>query len=500
MTATAEERGPRVRFEARKAHRELLRCRDTEVAAVGRAGSGKTLAACFKLHLTAMQVPNLRGLMLRATHTSLTATTLVSFQRYVAAAALADGTVKWFGGSGKDPAAFRYSNGATILVAGGDRPEKFLSAELDRIFVDEGVEISLDLWETLITRLRGEASTYKQIMLATNPSHPQHWIKRRADEGRLTMITSGHQDNPAYVRPDGALTEDGSAYLDKLEALTGVRRQRLKEGRWTAAEGVIYEEWDDTVHVVDRFEVPAEWPRIWGVDFGFTNPFTVQWYAIDPDGRLFLYRELYMTRRTIDQHAQTILDAVTVVEDGEDGAEGERVWTEPKPVAMVCDHDAGDRAVLERELGLTTTPAHKAVKTGIQAVKARLRPAGDGRPRFYVMRDVLIERDEGLAEAKKPLCFADEVPGYVWAKRTGSAIANKAEPEEPLKVDDHGMDTARYVVAELDLIGEARIQSPARRAQQQAPGRGRSSAASRYSRSVGGPGGSSGGAGGRGRR
>jgi phage terminase large subunit len=489
VTTAARRPAPRVRFEARGAHAELLRCRDTEVAAVGRAGSGKTLAACFKLHLTALQVPGLSALMLRATHTSLTATTLISFQRYVAAAALADGTVRWFGGSGKDPAAFRYSNGSTILVAGGDRSEKFLSAELDRVFVDEGVEIGVDLWETLITRLRGTAPTYKQIMLATNPSHPQHWIKQRADEGRLTMITSGHQDNPAYVRTDGTLTAAGSAYLEKLEALTGVRRQRLKEGRWTAAEGVVYEEWDDTVHVVDRFPIPDEWPRIWGVDFGFTNPLTVQWYAIDPDGRLYLYRELYMTRRTVDQHARTILDAVTV--EHEDGA---REWTEPRPIAIVCDHDAGDRAVLERELDLATTPAHKAVKTGIQAVKARLRPAGDGRPRFYVMRDVLLERDPALAEAKKPLCFADEVPGYVWAKPRGSAVSNKAEPEEPVKIDDHGCDTARYVVAELDLVGQARIQSPTRRAQQAT---GAPSAASRYGRPVGRPGGASGGGAGR---
>ncbi|MFF5655220.1 phage terminase large subunit [[Kitasatospora] papulosa] len=483
--APAGRTAPVVRFEARGAHRKLLLCRDTEVAAVGRAGSGKTLAACFKLHLTALQVPNLRALMLRATHTSLTATTLISFQRFAAAAALADGSVKWFGGSGKDPAAFRYANGSTITVAGGDRSEKFLSAELDRVFVDEGVEIGLDLWETLITRLRGSAPTYKQIMLATNPSHPQHWIKQRADEQRLTMITSGHQDNPAYVLRDGTFTEAGRDYMTKLDALTGVRRARLKDGRWTSAEGAIYEEWDDTVHVVDRFPVPDEWPRIWGVDFGYTNPFTVQWYAIDPDGRLWLYRELYMTRRTVDQHAVTILDAVTV-EDGD----GERVWTEPRPVAVVCDHDAGDRAVLERELGLTTTPAHKAVKTGIQAVKTRLRPAGDGRPRFFVMRDVLVERDEQLAEAKKPLCFVDEVPGYVWAKPSAKAAAAKAEPEEPLKVDDHGCDTARYVVAELDLVGEARIQSPTRRGQQQRPGR--ASSASRYGQVIAGPGGAGG--------
>ncbi|TDC28495.1 terminase [Micromonospora sp. 15K316] len=458
---------PRVVYEPRGAHRALMLCRDTEVAAVGRAGSGKTLAACWKLHLTAMKVPGLRALMLRATHVSLTATTLVTFQRQVVAASLTDGTVRWYGGSEKDPPAFRYANGSEILVAGGDRPEKFLSAELDRIFVDEAVEITLDLFETLISRLRGQAATYQQIVLATNPSHPQHWIKQRADDGNLTMLTSTHRDNPAYVNLDGTYTDAGHAYMEKLDALTGVRRQRLRDGRWTAAEGVIYEEWDPAVHMVDRFEPPAEWPRIWGVDFGYTNPFTVQWWAVDPDGRLWLYRELYWTRRTVDQHARDILRQVT---------DGGGKWIEPKPTAVVCDHDAEGRAVLERELGLTTVPARKQVGEGIQAVQARMRQAGDGRPRLFLMRDTLVERDPQLVEARKPLCLADEIPGYVWDKDRDGKVK-----EQPSKEDDHGCDTMRYVIAHVDLVAKTKVSSPAGRAA------GRSgSAAGRYGRPLGG--------------
>ncbi|MDN3249743.1 hypothetical protein [Streptomyces sp. ZSW22] len=107
----------------------------------------------------------------------------------------------------------------------------------------------------------------------------------------------------------------------------------------------------------------------------------------------------------------------------------ERTWTEPKPVAVVADHDAGNRAVLERELGLSTTPARKNVKTGLQAVKTRLKPAGDGLPRLLIMRDTLVERDQALADAKKPLCTADEITGYVWAKPTAKDAQSKPEPE-----------------------------------------------------------------------
>jgi phage terminase large subunit len=401
------------------------------------------------MHLTAMQIPNLRGLVLRATHTSLTATTLQTFQRQVAAQALADGSVRWFGGSGKDPAAFRYANGSTITVAGADRPERFLSLEVDRIFCDEAVELSLDIYETLLTRLRGTAGTYRQIVLATNPSYPQHWIKRRADSGALTMLTSTHRDNPHYMNADGTLTEAGREYMAKLDKLTGVRAQRLREGRWTAAEGIIYEDFDEAVHLIDRFDIPADWERRISIDMGYTNPTVVQWWASDPDGRLYLYREIYQTQTLMEDHAKSIRRIIE--ETGE-----------PWPAAIICDHDAEDRATLERYLKAVTVPARKNVSAGIQAVQARMRPAGDGKPRLFIMRDATVKRDQSLAEAGKPTSTADEINGYVWAVKPAKPGSVGGLKEQPLKENDHGCDALRYLVASVDLGGTPSIGNPAR--------------------------------------
>ena len=60
--------------------------------------------------------------------------------------------------------------------------------------------------------------------------------------------------------------------------------------------------------------------------------------------------------------------------------------------------------------------------------------------------------DPLLVEANKPCGVIEEIPGYVWDKaREGSAAAAKAPKEEPRKVDDHGADALRYMVAHLDL-------------------------------------------------
>lgn len=438
--------GQLVRYAPRGAARDLMYHRGTEVVIVGSAGTGKSLAACWKMHLTALTVPGFVGLILRATHVSLTTTTLVTFQRKVAAEALQDGVVTWYGGSAKDPAAFRYSNGSTIYVAGGDRPEKFLSLEVDRIFVDEATEISQDLHETLISRLRGPGECYKQIMLACNPSHDKHWIKVRAGSGELPMLTSVHEDNP-WLFDGQEWTEAGEEYLAKLDKLTGVRYLRLRKGIWAAAEGVIYDEFSAALHEVERFTPPADWPLYVVVDFGYVHPFVAQFWRVDPDGRLYLQREIFYTQRLVVDHAEKMKEVIKQI--------GVR------PVAIICDHQAENRASLARALGRPTTPARKDVKPGIEAVQARLRRQGDGKPRIFFMKDALVEKDPDLVQAGHPTCTVEEIPAYIWDSKG---------KEAPVKEKDDGMDTMRYMVAERDLkAGPAKVQVPTGR--RGAPGR-----------------------------
>lgn len=465
MTVTLTDRGNPaptvVSYEPRGAARALFKCRDQEVMLDGPAGTGKSLAALYRLHLAALKHPGIKCLIVRKTAVSLTSTTLRSFEEKVAAEALSHKIVKWFGGNMHEPAAYRYSNGSRIVVGGMDKPDKIMSSEYDLAFADEGTELTIEDWEKIGTRLRnGRLPRPEQQIIACNPAHPKHWLNQRANNGKITRLISRHADNPAYVNADGTLTERGTVYLARLDNLTGVRKLRLRDGVWAAADGLIYENWDPAVHVVDRFPIPHDWPRYWGVDFGHTHPFVLQCWAMDPDGRLILYREIFHTKRLVEDHAKQIIRLVTEpVPDLPEGADpgdddpltavdqGRRRWTEPVPVAVICDHDAEGRATLEKHTGLSTTPAHKAVLEGIEAVEVRQRLAGDGRPRIMIMRDSVVERDPELTAAFRPACTEEEIPGYVWAIKPGSGDLK----EEPLKEQDDGVDTMRYVVAECDL-------------------------------------------------
>lgn len=460
-----------VRFELRGAVRELFGSTDTEVLLSGAAGTGKSVGALMYLHLACMRTPGVRALIVRKTHSSLTASTLVTFRQKVAAEAIAHGALHFYGGSAQEPASFRYANGSVIVVGGLDRPTRLLSTEYDLVFVDEAIEVTPEDLDTLVTRLRNGVLPLQRLIMATNPGPPSHHLKLRADAGRCRILYSTHEDNPRLYQ-DGEWTDYGRDYLARLDSLTGPRYQRMRWGKWVAAEGLIYTDWSESTHLVDRFTPPPDWARWWTIDFGYTNPFVWQDWRQDGDGRLYLVREIYHSTRLVEDHARQIRGILDEHPD------------EPAPQAVICDHDAEDRATLERHLGMVTTAAKKTVSDGIQAVQTRLRRAGDEKPRLFVMRDAVIERDQALADAGRPTSTAEEMSGYVWAVKPGAAGGLK---EQPLKENDHGADALRYVVAAVDLVGQSSIQSPAAR-----PAGGRSApsgAASRYGRPVTGGGG-----------
>ena len=399
----------------------LFDCREPEVVVSGPAGTGKSRACLEYVHTRLLQYAGARALVVRKTLTSLVASGMVTFREKVLDPH--DG-IAYFGGSRVEPAQYRYPNGSRMVMGGMDKPSKIMSSEYDLEFAQEATELTENDWESLTTRLRNGAMPYQQLIADCNPDAPTHWLKQRCDAGRTLMLESRHEDNPMlYDRRTKDWTPDGALYMSKLDALTGVRFLRLRKGIWAAAEGLVYEGWDRAMHIIPRFDVPAHWPRYLAVDFGFTNAFVCQWWAEDPDGRLYRYREIYQTKRLVEDHAQEI----------------KRLWAgEPRPRAIICDHDAEDRATLERHLGMHTLAATKNVSAGIQAVASRLKPAGDGKPRLFLMQDSLARRDPDLVDAKLPTCFEEELEGYVWS--------DKRTKDEPVKDNDHGCLAAGTMV------------------------------------------------------
>lgn len=430
-------------YHAYGAVARLFRASDRgEVLLAGAAGTGKTRGLLEYANYVATEYRGARILLVRKTRRSLTESAMVTLEQKVLSPAQG---VAWQAGLQR----YHYPNGSIIAVAGMDKASKVMSSEWDLIVVPEATELDEREWEALTTRLRNGRVPYQQIVGDCNPDAPTHWLKLRAESGKLLMLDSRHEDNPT-VTPD---------YLRRLDELTGVRYLRYRLGVWAAAEGMVYQDaWERGRNLVERERVtrrtynplygdcalPRDWPRYMAIDFGYTNPFVAQWWAVDPDGRVYLYREIYRSQTLVEDHARAILHYAKWHLDNGRLAPTMKD-SDPLPRAIFADHDAEGRATLERHLGWYTTSAEKAISDGIQAVAARMKPAGDGLPRLYVLQGSLVERDPVLAEQKLPCSTVEEIDGYVWDVRGG-----RSRGEEPMDLNNHGCDAMRYLCATLD--------------------------------------------------
>ena len=401
--------------------RNLYETEAEEVLISGPAGTGKSRACLEKIHYLMQKHDGARALIIRKTRASLTESALQTYEHWVLGSGhpiIAGGARRQFRKS------YIYPNGSEIIVGGLDNPTRIMSTEYDIIFVQEAIELIEDEYESLTTRLRNNVVPFQSLIGDTNPGAPAHWIKQRCNQGITELLESRHEDNPRlYDHETKEWTDEGINYIARLDRLTGARKQRLRFGKWVQAEGMIFEGYDTALHFKPAdFVIPDDWRRFRVVDFGFTNPFVCQWWAVDHDDRMYMYREIYHTQRTVKKHSEKINEF-------------------EKLKNTVCDHDAEDRATLV-ENGIPNIAARKAVSVGIEKVQERLVVAEDEKPRIYFVRDCVVEIDQSLIDAKKPWCTVQEFTDYVWS--------NKKTKEEPVKENDHGMDGVRYAVMNVD--------------------------------------------------
>lgn len=397
-----------------------LRDKSFTMLLTGSAGGGKSRVAAEKVHAFLLKYPS-TGLVLRKAHAH-TGKSVVPFLRWSVIGQ--DPRVEY----NKSDSLFTYNNGSELYVGGmkdEDQREAVRSigkkGGLSIVWMEEATQFVEDDYQELIARMRETGVTWRQIIMTTNPDRPDHWINKRLILGGEASVHYSHAEDNPYNPP---------VYIEYLHKLSGVLRLRLLEGKWVVAEGAVYGDWDPEKHMCDPFPIPKDWRRFRVIDFGYENPFVCQWWAMDPEGALYRYRELYVTHQIVEDLAKQI----------------KLLSGNEKYESTISDHDAEDRATLERH-GISTVAAIKDISPGIQNVAARLvRDSHTNKPRLMLFRGALVEEDQRLKDKKLPLCTEEEFPAYAWPKSDDG----KPVKEVPVKINDHGMDCTRYIVHYLD--------------------------------------------------
>ena len=420
----------------------LMYCRDLVIMADGPTGSGKTRPALEKAYYCASHWPKTRVLLLRKAKAHASTTIQTTWTTQVVPEG--DPSAVLTSRNYRSPA-YLFPNGSEVSVDGmydgGGYNQAVMGTEWDLIIADEATHFSEDDAQRLIGRLNRIAPTpdripFNQIILPCNPDAPQHWLWRWHLAGRLTRIASRLEDNPVFHDGQG-WTPQGRKYLATVDRYTGVMRDRNRFGKWVGAEGMIYDEWDESVHVIEELAPGVmEWEMVRAIDFGYVDAFVCQWWAIDRSTKaMILVRELVRHKTEIDVLAQEV----------NQHSKGFNIRF------TVADHaDAMGRAMLAK-YGIPTQGCDKP-KAGqgwaehFEPIKQRLRPGSNRESRLYVYRKALIDRDPRLADRGIPIGLIEEIPSYAWLPPK----EGRAPKEEPVGINDHSMAAMRYGVHAVD--------------------------------------------------
>ena len=182
-----------------------------------------------------------------------------------------------------------------ILLRNLDDPSKYSSVEFAAECVEELTKNIVGTFEDLRFRLRYPEIDDVKFVGATNPGEVGHsfvkklWIEPDPkhpdlEQDRFFFI-------PAHVYDNEFV---GGEYVKQLQALPDQKRKAWLDGSWDVFEGQVFSEWGRETHVVEPFMIEKSWHRYIGIDWGVNKPLCVVWIAENQDGRMFVYRELYM--------------------------------------------------------------------------------------------------------------------------------------------------------------------------------------------------------------
>lgn len=287
--------------------------------------------------------------------------------------------------------------------------EKFQGTSLDFVWFDEEPPKDIydecrmrvfdrrgDIFGTM-TPLKGLTWVYDEIELNSS-KNPEVWCEYME-----------WNDNP---------------YLDKNEVemmssiISSKDQLSRRYGKFTTGEGLVYPEFDESVHCIEPFDIPREWQATISIDPGLKNPTSAHFYAVDYDGVIYVVGEHYVAGQNIDYHVEKLFEIANKLSWHRDSKGRLNALIDPAANQRTLAYEKSVAELFFEKGILVNTNVNKDLYTGIQRIKSLFeqRP-----PRIYIFKTCVN--------------LIRELKSYWWG-------AN----ERPKKVDDHALDEMRYFV------------------------------------------------------
>lgn len=426
----------------------------------GAAGGGKSDCVLAEA-LRQVDIPHYRGLILRKTYPQLSELIDRSGELYKAAfprAVYNDTKHVWTFPSGAKLyfGAMQYTKDRT----------NYQGKRYDFIAFDELTHFLWEEYSYLFSRNRPNGPGTRCYIRATaNPGGIGHgWVKERFITAAKPMTTirepvkirwpDGREETrvrrrifvPSSVFDNQRLLEHDPDYLTRLASMPEAERRALLYGDWDQFAGQVFTEWRNdaehygdrvNTHVIDPFLVPEGWTIYRGFDFGYSKPFSVGWYAVDQERRMYRIRELYGCTGTPDTGVKwepaRIAREIRRIEMEDPNLKGRRVRGIADPAIWKAEMGESVAEIMARE-GVYFDRGDHARIAGKMQVHHRLAFDERGVPLFYV-----------FSTCKH--CIRT-LPALVYDETDVEDINTKQE--------DHIYDELRYVCMENPIAPPAR--------------------------------------------
>ncbi len=449
-------------WKPQKRQAEFLCRPEYEALYGGAAGGGKSEALVAEA-LRQVHIPHYKGIIFRKTYPQLRELIQKSHRIYQAAfpGAIYHATehcwifpsgARIYFGSMPNQDSYENYQGLSFAFIGFDELTHFTEEEylylIGRNRADgEGLRVYIR--STANPGGRGHAWVKARFITAMPPNQPYHYqIELTGEGGQKTVVKRSRIFIPSSVWDNKILLENDPNYLANLAMQTEAKRRALLYGDWDSFDGQAFIEWKNNpnpkhtfTHVIEPFEIPAHWKRYRSFDFGYSRPFAVQWWAQDPDGVLYLYRQLYGCTDTpntgVRLEPREIARRIRQIEDAEEegrhitGIADPSIWDESRGL------DGTVIYMMERE-GIYFDKADNKRLPGKMQVHYRMAFDENGRPMMYVFNTCRH--------------FIRTIPSLVYSSVNVEDIDTDQE--------DHDYDAMRYLFMANPIPPRKNTQTP----------------------------------------
>jgi hypothetical protein len=416
--------------------------RPHKILAGGAAGPGKSTGGRNILYRRCMMIPGFEALILRESFPELKRSHMRRMDEEAVIFKSRGVAVEW------TPSNFimRFPNGSLIELGHMEDEaavRKYLSTEYDAIMADEAVLYPPKALMELIGRARSSKQAVRDsggplVLLPSNPGGPSAAVLRSLcidKEPNLEeypqLEKMYHVDEFAYIPSN---IED-NPYLDEdYEADLALnqpwRYQQLRFNDWDIIAGQFFDSFRpnptdtgaeivDWTHVADLGDIgEPEWFR--SMDWGYTSPGCVLWWACLPDSVYYIRHEWKYSHMVIEEVVSSIVDKT---EDW--GIHPSLIrYTEADPSMKGVGQEARGERMTETfaRCGVSLIMGDNDRKSGWQRIREMFRKREDGRPHVII----------------HPECR------YL-IRTLSNAVAAKNDPEDVnTRIDDHALDAMRY--------------------------------------------------------